>query len=122
MDKELKHNWTHALRSGEYKQGKRFLRSSSDEYCCLGVICDLYDPEAWEYGDYSTFYAGDYSTFYAGENCHISSILPFWRVLGRDGCLHYPVIFGGLTSHSLAELNDKGAPFSFIADVIDQQF
>lgn len=114
MDKELKYNWTHALRSGKYKQGQCFLKSNNDEFCCLGVICDLYDPEAWEYGDFSAFYAA--------EDCQISSSLPFWRVLGHDGDLHYPVIFNGSTRYSLAELNDKGAPFSFIADVIDQQF
>lgn len=30
-----------ALRSGKYKQGKEMLRPSEDEYCCLGVACDI---------------------------------------------------------------------------------
>ena len=33
--------WVEALRSGEYKQGTGRLRSG-DEYCCLGVACDVY--------------------------------------------------------------------------------
>lgn len=32
--------WTEALRSGKYKQGKRFLRTG-DSFCCLGVAGDL---------------------------------------------------------------------------------
>lgn len=33
--------WVAALESGEYKQGREKLRSSNDEFCCLGVACDL---------------------------------------------------------------------------------
>lgn len=29
--------WTAALRSGRYKQGKKRLRTSDNTYCCLGV-------------------------------------------------------------------------------------
>lgn len=38
--KQLK--WIEALESGEYKQGTQLLRNLNDEYCCLGVACDLY--------------------------------------------------------------------------------
>lgn len=50
MKTELKKRWLEALRSGEYKQGQRRLRNNSDEHCCLGVLCDLIDPGAWESG------------------------------------------------------------------------
>ena len=36
--------WIEALRSGEYRQGRRRLRQG-DRYCCLGVLCDLYARE-----------------------------------------------------------------------------
>jgi len=42
--------WTEALRSGKYKQGTGALRKK-DAYCCLGVLCDLVDPEAWKCRD-----------------------------------------------------------------------
>ena len=32
--------WLEALRSGKYKQGRRFLRNNG-EFCCLGVLCDI---------------------------------------------------------------------------------
>ena len=32
--------WVQALRSGEYHQGHGRLKNA-DEYCCLGVLCDI---------------------------------------------------------------------------------
>ena len=46
MKKEIADMWCAALRSGEYNQGRGFLCSESErgkEYCCLGVLCDLYN-------------------------------------------------------------------------------
>jgi hypothetical protein len=50
MDVQLKTEWLTALRSGEYKQGKHFLRDSEDNFCCMGVLCDIVDPNAWVEG------------------------------------------------------------------------
>lgn len=47
MNKEIKAKWLEALRSGRYKQGRTLLRSIDDEYCCLGVLCDIVDPDGW---------------------------------------------------------------------------
>ena len=40
MNAQIKAAWIAALRSGEYKQGQGRLRFG-DEFCCLGVLCDL---------------------------------------------------------------------------------
>jgi len=45
MNKEVKAKWIKALRSGEYKQGNLRLRNTDNEFCCLGVLCDLYAKE-----------------------------------------------------------------------------
>lgn len=37
--------WATALRSGEYEQGRGYLRNNG-EYCCLGVACDLFDRDS----------------------------------------------------------------------------
>lgn len=50
MNPEIKARWVAALRSGEYKQGRGDLRRESGEFCCLGVLCDLFDPDAWTHG------------------------------------------------------------------------
>ena len=50
MDKELKAKWLEALRSGKYQQGWNQLRDHKDRFCCLGVLCDVYDSSQWKNG------------------------------------------------------------------------
>lgn len=40
MDAELKAKWVKALRSGEYQQITRHLKTG-DGHCCLGVLCEV---------------------------------------------------------------------------------
>jgi hypothetical protein len=45
MKPEIAKMWTDALRNGKYKQGKHHLRKYKlgiVEYCCLGVLCEIY--------------------------------------------------------------------------------
>lgn len=46
MNEEVKQIWTTALRSGDFKQGKKRLTTVSANgqqfHCCLGVLCQLY--------------------------------------------------------------------------------
>lgn len=44
MIAEMAKRWTDALRSGEYEQGKDWLRKG-DRFCCLGVLCDVVGVE-----------------------------------------------------------------------------
>lgn len=41
---EFKALWIKALESDEFKQGEGRLRSFGDEYCCLGVACEIAKP------------------------------------------------------------------------------
>ena len=47
MKPSWKEKWVNALRSGKYKQTRGNLQDG-DGFCCLGVLCDLVDSEAWE--------------------------------------------------------------------------
>ena len=54
MDQELKTRWVEALRGGEYTQGQGILRRTvegegwqEDQFCCLGVLADVAEPDAW---------------------------------------------------------------------------
>jgi hypothetical protein len=42
VNKKIKAKWVAALRSGEYKKGNFQLRNNDDEFCCLGVLCNLH--------------------------------------------------------------------------------
>jgi len=44
MNKEIKEKWIQELESGKYKKGEERLRSGK-EFCCLGVLCDIYIKE-----------------------------------------------------------------------------
>lgn len=66
MNPEVRAQWVAALRSGKYKQGVgRLKREASgfgpgdgEEFCCLGVLCDIQPPEVghwvkiWDGVDY----------------------------------------------------------------------
>jgi hypothetical protein len=47
MKEDVKGEWVRALRSGKYRQGTGALRSKDDEYCCMGVLCEVLGLE-WE--------------------------------------------------------------------------
>jgi hypothetical protein len=46
MDKKVKAKWLKALRSRKYKQTTLALHDSQG-HCCLGVLCDIVEPDKW---------------------------------------------------------------------------
>ena len=46
MNEVLRDKWVAALRSGKYEQSRGRLRTQNG-YCCLGVLCDVKDPNGW---------------------------------------------------------------------------
>ena len=104
MDAELKARWVEALRSGKYKQGRGVLRSLNDEFCCLGVLCDVAGVE-WVPSSNSGECA--YAAIFEGDD----SVLMLPRELGRRLASPHQV--------DLSNRNDKGASFADIADYIE---
>lgn len=45
MKKSIKKRWVAALRSGKYRKGKNSLKTAHGNFCCLGVLTDLYARE-----------------------------------------------------------------------------
>lgn len=82
-------NLLRELRSGNFQQGSGKLRSTADEYCCLGVACNVLDPTRWTDG------LRNYSYRYG----YLSLVLPEDAVLAAFGLDH-------LDAQELAELND----------------
>jgi hypothetical protein len=93
LPEDFKQRWVAALRSGEYEQGKNELHRD-DKFCCLGVACVV---------------AG-----YTSDQL-LTEFIPkdFDKV---------PVILvdEGDIPTDLANMNDRGQPFSEIADYIEQ--
>ena len=46
--KDNRKRWVEALRSGEYMQAQEVLCDGKGGYCCLGVLCEVYEGETGE--------------------------------------------------------------------------
>jgi len=74
------------LRSGDYKQGRGFLHilpgaAEGDEYCCLGVLCEMAVEEgvvkkSTTRGEHSTAYYGSSDTDEAAVTGWYNRVLP----------------------------------------------
>lgn len=109
MKKSWAMKWVKALRSGKYKQGKHFLRRG-DEYCCLGVLCEI--TKTSRRMRYGKLYE------YKGN----AIVIPH-SVRGRVGM---NTLYGRLprarkAGEDLAQLNDSGKySFKQIARIIEK--
>ncbi len=103
LNKKFKAKWLEKLRDKSYKQGVGYLRNSKDEFCCLGVACDIYDPNKWfkdEDGSNSLY---NYVSF--------SGTLP--------PELRASIGLGVGDQFTLSNMNDMGKTFEEIADWIE---
>ena len=122
MKEEIAKRWVAALRSGEYKQGKGWLRRVSSEgaseYCCLGVLCDISKIQRWETSD-SVFSYGEERPGIVATN-----MLPK-KVVSYAGMNSYDGEREGF-ERELWNLNDGigGRRYSFqeIADIIEKEW
>lgn len=120
MNPEVKAKWVAALRSGRFKQGREALRDCEDNFCCLGVLCEIAAEE--HITARSQSHPND-AYRYGVEGSHRSLFfLPFevirWSGLGA---VNPTVQYNGETK-SLIDLNDGLAlPFPQIADLIEAQ-
>lgn len=113
MKKEVADKWIEALRSGKYKQGTGSLKTIHDEFCCLGVLCDISNN-----GEFIGFIYKDKggNDSYNFNNKTLSPLMRDW-----SGIKH-PEGFLIQKGTYLSVLNDNGTSFSEIADIIEQNW
>lgn len=114
--------WIDALRSGEYEQGEYRLRVG-DQFCCLGVACDVSGLGNWEIYDGVMPSEDDprseptYRYEPSGDIAFLPSDVRLW--LG----LEYPTGDVKVESGMLSVLNDRDRwTFAQIADAIEEQY
>lgn len=111
MREDVALRWAAALRSGQYKQGRKFLRQDDSHFCALGVLVDIYLKDTKQ----DWFFANDWGHYEAlDEVSTIPDEVRSWADM--DSCT------GAISKHSdLVQMNDV-AKLSFrqIADVIEQ--
>ena len=112
MTPEFKSKWVAALRSGKYQQGRGVLRNG-DKFCCLGVACDLIDPDAWERDNGYSPSGGPM----APDNGYGTGDEMAWQGLNTE-TVDLPFI-GISDAKALSAMNDRQSSFEEIADYIE---
>lgn len=103
ITKEIGQKWIAALRSGEYKQGAGCLRNQDNEFCCLGVLAMITEPERFEVSNSNP------------------RVYTFYNSVGTLGEEYFSRTQFDYEEH-LIQMNDKHFDnFSVIADYIEKE-
>lgn len=119
----LRKRWVKALRSGKYKQGRGWLchyepNAQQPSYCCLGVLMDLvakklgYCKRRNADTDVVDFCREPHTFASSALNEDVVVLIGLIDGFGQIEC--------GTRYSSLATMNDDGALFDEIADVIEK--
>ncbi len=103
MNKKWKKKWIEALESGKYIQHRGTLRSvDGKEYCCLGVLATVADPEGWKAPPVPTLRSYSHRGTWSFLNTEFRNKLGIYT---QD-------------QQVLSDMNDGGATFNVIAEWI----
>lgn len=125
MKPEVKELWVAALRNPSIKQGRGYLKEG-DEYCCLGVLTELFRKSESNIKKLDWYQPSRLSVEgFDGTGVFLPKSVADWagltsvtRVkLDNEQSRKYRL----KGEVSLEDLNDAGASFSEIADVIEKQ-
>ncbi len=109
-NKERLRNWIKALKSGNYSQAQSNLRTYRG-YCCMGVMCDIFDQGRWVESNAGMFIGYEYE--YEGTNEFELPHDKIYKLYGVDENL----------VHQFAEWNDEyNFTFSEIANAVEWFF
>jgi len=125
MNEAVKKEWIEALRSGDYFQGRGYLRQAESveekyvKYCCLGVLCNIYSKQEnikWIKVGMTDSTYDNYFAIDVNKGCKDSGALPLVVAEWADLRLSNPIVNG----EALINLNDnKKLTFKEIADLIE---
>ncbi len=115
MNPEIRARWVAALRSGEYEQGTNRLRQG-DQFCCLGVLCDLAERE----NVVQATADGNLNFSYGEDTDYLPSAVQAWAALSHWNPSVHVAGVDGLSRSCLSLLNDDWRwDFARIADAIE---
>ena len=122
MNKKVKAKWLEALRSGEYKQTTSTLMNpTTNGYCCLGVLCDLYAKEVGGSFDSDGFFRDKKGNM--GDGTPPDDVIKWAEMRDENPSVSgkYSKMVDNEDNISIAELNDEGKRFKTIANIIEKE-
>ena len=140
MKQEVAQKWIKALRSEKYKQGRRALKYRDKgvvRHCCLGVLCELYQQEKKNKQQkplkttevspqnaclFLELSPSGRAVQFANDLAELPPSVAKWAGLHTYSGEFYGPVKGFRRIRSLAGLNDDGATFKQIADVIEKRY
>lgn len=127
MNPQIKAEWQRRLRSGEYDQGRDYLKRDG-KHCCLGVLCEQAIEAGIVQSGRSVAYPPRDDVYdFDGETVLLPFAVAVWAGLVTEGQEQWDddlAACGGYDlGFSLAEDNDdRGKSFEEIADIIEEEF
>lgn len=112
MNPRIAKLWVEALRSGHYRQGRGALRSATNEFCCLGILCNLHAQAHPEIAKTQT----SRRVYLGGSTYPVETVAKWAGLRYHRGCFY--AANGDVKC--LAEMNDSDKTFLEIAAVIEQ--
>ena len=116
MNPEIKQKWVSALRSGQYKQTTDKLRNC-EGFCCLGVLTDLMCKETNPETDQDTWFNSIAEELEGDEN--LAPSVAKWAGFDEDTVNRQDIVVNN--GVYISGINDRGASFLQIADIIEEQ-
>lgn len=113
MDQGFKAKWCEALRSDEFPQGMWSLRDDQGRYCCLGVGTEILRRENPSIGHWEPWPGNTQRDEFVQPGGGEGFYMPY-NLLEEIGLQQSQ-------AYRLAQMNDSGASFAMIADVIEQE-
>lgn len=114
--KQIRGEWLEALRSGAYQQTSGALQDSDNNYCCLGVLCDLYSQHNkdghWHRGD----------SGYGFVLPHYNDKTPVVNYAYPQSEVVEWVFLDQEVMSTAIIMNDAGSSFEEIADYLEAQW
>lgn len=114
MNKDVMTKWVAALRSGKYKQGQKALCTTTNKYCCLGVLCDI--SGLGKFGLNDTY---PNLKVYLGQASAVPKPVQAWAGL-QSSAGYFPKRVQRKTC--LRRMNDDGFSFEEIANIIEKHW
>ncbi len=118
MNREIQAEWLSELQSGRYKKGIGRLKTVNNEFCCLGVLCDMYAKKhnkKWMSSGTPPSLNSEKTEIelFEGESNYPPTAVLVWAgIADGDSDAGYGVSF------TLATVNDESETFNPVIEVI----